>query len=753
MRVTLNRVWSFFVIAAVANVMAAGKKTYFDPPGTKAMGERLEKAARDVNPGNSAFFSEKRIETFGPQIGKIHDPVQFQRVLPGFALDLLDAGRTQEAIDVLGMVERLPGEGGNSLILRDRRLLRTYQAVAQMRLGEQQNCLTNHTIDSCLLPIRESGIHVDQRGSRSAIQILKQSLQEFPEDLRLRWLLNIASMTVGEYPDKVPAKWLIPPRVFESDYDIKRFVDVASVAGVDIEGLSGGSIVEDFDGDGLLDIMVSSIGLHDSLRYFHNNGDGTFADLTAEAGLTREVGGLNLVHADYNNDGYPDVFVLRGAWFGSEGHHPNSLLRNNGDGTFTDVTEEAGLLSFHPTQTAVWFDFNNDGWIDLFIGNESTGTDVNPCELYRNNGDGTFTECAADAGVANIGFVKGVAAGDYNNDGLPDLYLSRRDQPNVLYRNDGPKDTKLGSKSPWKFTDVSTQAGVTEPIYSFPCWFWDFDNDGWLDLFVAGYHINNVGDVAADYLGLPNGAEYPRLYHNNHDGTFTDVSKETGLHKVLHAMGCNFGDLDNDGWLDFYVGTGDPDLSTLIPNRMFRNNGGKSFQDVTTSGGFGHLQKGHGVSFADIDNDGDQDIHEKMGGAFSGDVAFDVLFENPGNGNHWIKLKLEGVKSNRAAIGARIKITAENASGSRDIYRTVSTGGSFGGNPLRQEIGLGDAKSVRSIEILWPVTGRTQVFKNVEMDRCYQIKEDSTTLQFVPLKTFKFADPTKVQHHHHTHTS
>jgi hypothetical protein len=258
-------------------------------------------------------------------------------------------------------------------------------------------------------------------------------------------------------------------------------------------------------------------------------------------------------------------------------------------------------------------------------------------------------------------------------------------EPNVLYRNDGPKDPKQGPRSDWKFSDVSVLAGVTEPIRSFPTWFWDFDNDGWLDIFVAGYFINNVGDVAADYLGLPHTAERARLYRNNRDGTFTDVTRAVGLFKVLHAMGSNFGDLDNDGWLDFYLGTGDPDLGTLIPNRMFRNAEGKLFQDVTTSGGFGHLQKGHGVSFADFDNDGDQDVHEDMGGAFAGDLARNVLYENPGNQNHWIKLKLEGTKSNRAAIGARIKLTARRSTESREIHlwrESASAGDWFGRSHL-----------------------------------------------------------------------
>src|SRR6185503_8337014 len=160
---------------------------------------------------------------------------------------------------------------------------------------------------------------------------------------------------------------------------------------------------------------------------------------------------------------------------------------------------------------------------------------------------------------------------------------------------------------------------------------------------------------------------------------FTDVTKAMRLDRVLVVMGANFGDLDNDGWPDFYVGTGDPVLSSLMPNRMFRNNAGKAFQDVTTSGGFGHVQKGHGVAFGDIDNDGDQDIYEVLGGAYEGDGFQNVLFENPGHGNHWVTLRLHGTRSNRDANGARMMLqVVEDGKAARSIYSDVSTGGSFG---------------------------------------------------------------------------
>ena len=352
-----------------------------------------------------------------------------------------------------------------------------------------------------------------------------------------------------------------------------------------------------------------------------------------------------------------------------------------------------------------------------------------------NSCSNSFSECAAASGLIVDCFVKGVASGDYDNDGRPDLYVSCRQEQNHLYRNDGPKPGGAGPTE-WQFTDVSEAAGVTQPIKSFPTWFFDYDNDGWLDIFVSGYSSESAGDFAADYLGLPHKGVKPRLYHNERDGTFKDVTRAAHLDRLLLTMGSNYGDLDNDGWLDFYLGTGNPNLGTLVPNRMFRNAGGRYFQDVTTSGGFGHLQKGHGVSFADFDNDGDEDVYEVMGGVYQGDNYRNVLYENSGHGNHWITLALQGVKSNRPGIGARIRVVVDTPGGPREIHRSVSTGGSFGCSPLRQHIGLGDARSITEVRVTWPTSGIVQTFRDVAMDAFYRVKEDDPVLAPFILKTF-----------------
>ena len=607
--------------------------------------------------------------------------------------------------------------------------------IAFMRLGEVQNRAVMHNADYCLLPIRESGVHQLQDGSRNATRYFTEVLENpaaLPADkLKARWLLNIVYMTLGEYPDGVPEAYRIDPAVFESDEAFPRFTEIATTLGLGETSSAGGAIAEDFDGDGLLDVMVSSWNPTVNLRYFHNDGNGSFSDRTTEAGLEGLLGGLNLNHADYDNDGDADVFVMRGAWLDKDGQQPNSLIRNNGDGTFTDVTFEAGLGRVHyPTQAAGWADYDNDGDLDLYIGNESDDRLKAPSQLFQNNGDGTFTDVARQAGVKNDLFAKGIAWGDYDGDRFPDLYVSNMGSANRLYHNN-----RDGT-----FTDVAGELGVTRPTMSFPPWFWDFDNDGVLDLYVSTYSIQDVSAIAGGFLGMGMGPreELNRLYRGDGDGGFEEVSTQQNLDQLTLVMGSNYGDLDNDGFPDFYLGTGYMYYEALMPNVMYRNRGGSGFSDVSTSGGFGHLQKGHGAVFADLDNDGDQDVFMEMGGAFPGDAFANALFENPGFGNHWIKLKLVGVESNRAGVGARIRLEITEDGATRTIFKYVNTGGSFGSNPLRREIGLGRASKIEVLEVFWPTTGKTQRFENVAVDQLLEITEGQASYRQLPLKSIAF---------------
>ena len=577
--------------------------------------------------------------------------------------------------------------------------------TAYLHKSEMENGVYKNGGDRCLFPPQSPVHYRKTQDSEKAIQYLTRFLETKPDSLEVKWLLNVAYMTVGKYPGGVPGKYLISPSVFASKEKMGRFKDVAAEAGLNSFSMAGGVIVDDFENNGLLDVVTSSYDQCEPLHYFHNNGDGTFTDRAIQVGLADQLGGLNLIQTDYNNDGCLDIFVLRGGW---QTAMRSSLLRNNCNGTFTDVTEAAGLAAPIASQTAVWTDIDNDGFLDLFIGNEQ-----GPSRLYHNKGDGTFEDIAQSAGVDNVAFSKGVVAADYDNDGFMDLYVSNLGGNNFLYHNNHDRT----------FTEVGKQAGVQAPWMSFATWFFDYDNDGWPDLFVTSYYMSPE-EILRSQVGLPSNVETLKLYHNEGNGSFRDVTKEAGLDHVFDPMGSNFGDIDNDGFLDFYLGTGTPPYGDILPNVMFHNEGGKQFVDVTASTGTGELHKGHGVAFADLDNDGNEDMIAEIGGAVPGDRHSIRLFENPGNRNDWITVRLVGVKSNRAAIGSRIKVSVENENHERRfIYRTVGSGGSFGASPLQQHIGLGKNARILSLEVWWPASNTRQTFNDIGKNQFIEIKE------------------------------
>ena len=715
-------------VPVIGSVSAPAKGGDADPiyqsAGTKRMADRLRAAFAGtdwkLDPSKPAERVQYYSELLRTKTLSLQDDTVVREQL---AREMLYAGENEGAVRQFEEVRHRWQSAHQTMPEAGVKDLGQWLAIAYLRLGEQENCAGMQGRGACLFPLRGNAVHQLPRGAEGALRELTALLDATPTDAQSQWLLNVAYMQLGRYPADVPARWLIPEARFVSEAKLPEFPEIAASAGIDIMSHAGGVIVEDFDGDGKLDVMVTSSGPMDQMHLFHNNGDGTFRDVTRKSGLMGETGGLNLVVTDYNNDGHPDVLVLRGGWWGKQGAYPMSLLRNNGNGTFDDVTEEAGLLVSGPTQTAAWADFDGDGWLDLIVGYESKDGDRHSSLLFHNNRNGTFTEMGAASGIGDLGFVKGVAWGDYNNDGRPDLYVSVMYGKNRLLRNDGPRDAKDISKG-WKFTDVTEAAGVAKQNSSFATWFFDYDNDGWPDIFVAGYSLEASSDVGAFEMGQLVRAEKPKLYRNMHDGTFRDVSAEVHLDRVILTMGANFGDLDNDGWLDLYLGTGDSTYQALLPNRMFRNDGGLRFQDVTTAGDFGHLQKGHGIAFADLHRSGFEDVFEEMGGAQPGDGYQSALYRNPGNKNHWVTLKLEGVRSNRAAFGARIDVTVKDANGAmRHIFRTVGFGSSFGGNPLEQHIGIGAALIVNDVVVTWPATGVTDHMKNVAVDRRYSLRE------------------------------
>jgi hypothetical protein len=705
----------------------------YQAPGTRRMQERLAQWARELGDQNP-YANAAAVRSAREKLVQTTNPSERLTLHYSLASELLNAGKPDESIATVSNLFREFSRTGNMITPSLRRSFRLLEGVAYLRLGEQQNCLEHHNPDSCLLPIRGAGIHQQRLGATAAETLFSQLARQRTNDLGARWLLNIAAMTLGHYPSRVPADLVLPARMFESEYPLPKFPEIGAASGIAQNDLAGGVVADDFDGDGLLDLWLTSWHPMAPCHLYRNAGNGKFVDRTQAAGLGGVTGGLNIFQADYDNDGWLDVYLIRGAWLGELGRLPDSLLRNNGDGTFADVTEEAGLLSFHPGLSAAWFDANNDGWIDLFVGNETVDPRFpHPCELFLNDQKGKFRAASPLSGAAVVGFVRGVATGDFDNDGWTDVYLSCLNGKNILLRNQGLSP----ASDPFavKFNDVTSHAGVSEPFLSFPTWFWDYDNDGWQDLFVCGYGADTNAfstssqghatliEIIADKLGLPNSAEKPRLYHNNRDGTFQDVTRAAGLHRALLAMGANYGDLDNDGFLDLYLGTGAAYFGSLLPNEMFRNSAGARFQNVTTAGGFGHLQKGHGIAFADLNNDGQQDIVLNVGGAFLGDTYFDALFANPGNTNRWLGLKLIGQQSNRGAIGARVKVAVSQGGQRRHIERVVGSGGSFGASPLRLQIGLGEADRIERVEIRWPVSASTNVLTNLVPDQFYQFTE------------------------------
>jgi FG-GAP-like repeat/ASPIC and UnbV len=599
-----------------------------------------------------------------------------------------------------------------------------YQGLTALRCGETENCILCRGESSCILPISRAAIHTNPLGSRQAIEHFTEYLRHFDDDYEVRWLLNVAHMTLGEHPNEVDPKFVIRlDHYLHNEFDIGKFHDIGNRVGIDRFNQAGGAILDDFDKDGLLDFVVTSWDPGQPMAFFRNKGDGTFEDRTEAAGLLSQLGGLYCVQTDYNNDGHLDIFIPRGAWHPLA--MPPSLLRNNGNGTFTDVTREAGLLYPANSNSATWADFDNDGFLDLFVCCERQ-----PNRLFHNKGDGTFEEVAAKAGVQGRGqFTKGAAWIDYDNDGYPDLFINNLNGPSQLFHNN-----RNGT-----FTDVTSSMGINGPFQGFSCWAFDYDNDGWLDIFATSYD-RTLPDVIHGLTGEPHDRDSNKLYRNLQGKGFQDVTKEAGLDMVFSTMGSNFGDFDNDGYLDFYLGTGDPSLSLLIPNRMFKNVAGKRFSEVTSSSGTGHLQKGHGVACGDWKRDGNIDIFIEMGGATPGDRYHNILFQNPGHDNQWLTVKLVGKKTNRAAIGARIKVVTAGDK-PLTIHRHISSGSSFGANPLQQTIGLGKTEKVALLEIYWPTSGTTQVFRDVAVNQALEVTEFATDYRKLDWQPIKLPQP------------
>ncbi len=706
----------------------------------------VQEAIKRIDPLKTpAYLNKVRAALYEQKVKAEPDSIKRLDLVLQWASELLKCGQTLEALQKYNEAIDFITRHGLAMDAENKRKLFSQIGIAFMRHGEIENCLLNHQHESCILPIQGNGIHVLPFGSSNAIQYYQSSLAEFPDDLETRYLLNLAYMTLGQYPEQVPEAFRLPIAWFTSEVKLPSYPDIAAQVGLNRRSHAGGVVLDDFTNDGWLDVVITSWTADEELQFFVNNGDGTFTDQTETYGLRGQVGILQLNQTDYNNDGWLDLYLMRGAWLGSEGAIPNTLLMNTGKGGFVDVTLAAGLNHPAPRQAAAWADFNLDGWLDLVLANESMPGHPFGIDLYINRQNGTFEESSKAYGLTENAFFKGVTVADVNNDRLPDLYFSPFDSENLLYILHNRDGKQVFEK---------VNVGVGDPKFSFPCWSFDYNNDGWEDLFISGYS----NDMAAvehflnSKLGHANPDLLPRLYQNHGNLHFENVAQSLGITEVSFTMGCNFGDINTDGYLDFFLGTGNPLYQSLVPNKLYLNMKAKRFADVSYNG-FSNIQKGHGVSFGDLDQDGDEDLYVVIGGAYDGDNYYNSLFENPNaDHHHWVVLRLEGKKANRPAIGARVKVVVTENGQAREIHRTVSSGASFGANSLQLEIGLGQASAIQKIQVQWPCADcPDQVFDAIKPDKAYKLTQDNSTAQELPYHAVKMgrdnSPPTTESHH------
>ncbi len=502
------------------------------------------------------------------------------------------------------------------------------------------------------IALHEAAVALHRAGDleRSA-RASSDSLAADPGNERARAWLWLTAQKMGGYPSFVSPAIRMQMKVGLEKSTV-QFEDIAAKIGLDKTSGGRGVAVFDYNNDGLLDIAIASA--HAGCNLYRNNGDGTFTDVSVSSGLDTAVNPFIITVGDYNNDGFEDLFITRLGFYAGEGQ----LFRNNGDGTFTDVTEEAGLKMWGPAFSASWVDYDCDGRLDLFIANNIGGLFDRklPNRLFHNNGDGTFTDVTEAAGLSTIWPTIGSAWGDYNDDGYPDLFLSNALGKSQLYRNNGNGT----------FTDVSAEAGINENCFGSIALWADYNNDGLLDIvqFTWSDHENVIYTMQHGE-GPPHGKP-ARIYHNNGDGTFTVRGREIGLTGCWGTMSGNAGDFNNDGYLDLVLGNGSPRMDRLEPPILLESDG-ERFHNVTFAAGLPFGGKGHGSNMADLFGDGRLSVILASGGAYPGDLLTTRVFcpkELPGN---YLNVRLVGVHSNRSAIGARVCLEAGGRKQYREI--------------------------------------------------------------------------------------
>ena len=547
----------------------------------------------------------------------------------------------------------------------------------------------------------------------------------------------------------VPAFWLISFLLYLSFANTTQsnitFINIAADAGLDFEHTDGKSDMRlfneylgagggffDYNDDGHLDIyLVNGVPQTDQSKeaqlpipanaLYHNNGDGTFSNVTSSAGVGDPDYGVGCAVGDFDNDGDLDLYVTN---FG-----PNVFYRNNGDGTFVEVSVNAGVANTQWGTSCAFADVDNDSFLDLYIANyadyvvekdkrcvirgiwQYCGPGAYPPDsdvLYHNNGDGTFTDFSKKSEVLNVPAYHGlgVAFADYDNDGDQDLYVANDQDANFLFQNRGDGTfEEVALLSGVSYSDMGREeAGMGTA-------FGDYDNDGLLDLTVSNFQN-----------------ETNTLYHNESGDFFADVTITTGIGEVTYSYlgwGISFFDYDNDGNKDIFVANGhvldnvvEVDRSTTYPqqNLLFRNLGDGTFANVTNQVGSGlALRKvSRGAAFGDYDNDGDIDILIS-----NWNQSADLLRNEGGNLNNWVQFRVVGVKSNRSGIGARIKVVA----GDLSQFAEVQSGGSYlSFSDLRVHFGLGKSDKVDLVEIRWP-SGQIDRAENLSVNRQFVATE------------------------------
>ena len=513
--------------------------------------------------------------------------------------------------------------------------------------------------------------------------------------------------------------------------------------------LGASASVADFNGDGFEDLFVTDSELDGKNHLYRNNGNMTFTDVAGQAGVAdgndAEDASADSLWFDYDNDGDPDLLVVR------FGH--NQLFENLGNGTFRDVTRQAGLYRYMNAITSVAFDYDRDGDLDLFVGGYFQDIDVFEPKtprffpesfetanngggllVYRNNGDGTFSDVTAAAGFHLSGWTLDLGHADADNDGDDDLYVACDFGTDRFFANNGDGT----------FTDVTKTAVGIDTKKGMNVDWGDYDNDGLLDIFVT-----NITD---EYMREGN-----FLWKNNGNLTFSDVSRETDTYDTGWGWAGKFFDYDHDGWLDLYVVNGwvsagkdnyvvdifnmivkpgidladarnwppmgNKTLSGYQKSRMFHNEKGQIFTDQAPSLGLDSLKDGRGIALADFDNDGRIDMY--VANANSTPLLFRNNLPLDGHRN-WVEFLLEGVKSNRDAVGAQMRLTA----GGRTQLSFVNGGNGFASQSThRLHFGLADNREIQKVEIRWP-SGQIQTFQNLAANRIYRIKENEGIKNF-----------------------